>query len=298
MRILVLGGEGMMGHKAFQLLSSRFETHATFLEKQSPWQTFPMYAGNARTHGGVDALDFRTVEDTVRKIKPDWIINCIGIIKQLKEASDPILCISLNSLFPHQLAKLCTATGVRMIHLSTDCVFSGRKGNYAEDDASDADDLYGRSKYIGEVSGLGCLTIRSSIFGRDFLKQSALLEWLLSNRGGRVRGFRNSIYSGFPTQVIATIMGDIIEFHPALSGLYQIASTPISKYELLVKIRDAMKLEIAIDPWDDPPCDRSLRADRFVAATGYRLPTWDQMIRTLADDTTPYDEWRKRHATT
>jgi dTDP-4-dehydrorhamnose reductase len=297
MSILILGGEGMMGHKAFQVLSSRFETHATFLDDRGPWRSFPVYAGETRTHGGVNALEFETVEEVVRSLKPAWIINCIGIIKQLEEAHDPILSISLNALFPHRLARLCASTGSRMIHLSTDCVFTGKKGNYTEADASDAEDLYGRTKFLGEVAGPGCLTIRTSIFGRDFLKQSALLEWFLSNRGGKVRGYKNSVYTGFPTQVMAGIMGDVIERYPDLSGVYQVASRPISKLDLLVKIRDAMKLDVEITPWDDPRCDRSLRADRFVAATGYRIPGWDEMVRQLAEDPTPYDEWRRRHAT-
>ena len=125
-------------------------------------------------------------------------MNCVGIIKQLKEASDPVLTITLNSLLPHRLAALCTERGARLVHMSTDCVFSGRKGAYTEDDLPDPDDLYGRSKLLGEVDRPGCLTIRTSIFGRDFLKQDALLEWFLSNRGGHVRGYRNAIYSGFP----------------------------------------------------------------------------------------------------
>jgi dTDP-4-dehydrorhamnose reductase len=179
--------------------------------------------------------------------------------------------------------------------MSTDCVFSGRKGNYTEDDIPDAEDLYGRTKLLGEVNRPGCLTIRTSIFGRDFLKQSALLEWFLSNRGGQVRGYKNAIYSGFPTQVLARIMADIIEYYPELSGLYHIASQPISKYELLVKIRDAMNLDIAIEPYDDPPCNRSLSAARFVGATGYRIPEWDEMIAELATDPTPYDEWRQQY---
>ncbi len=296
-KVLILGGEGMMGHKAFQVLSERFDTHATFLDNDGLWRTFPMYEGETRTHGGVNALRFETVERVVESLRPAWVVNCVGIIKQLKEASDPILSISLNALLPHRLARLCAATGARMIHLSTDCVFSGKKGRYTEDDPSDAEDLYGRTKYLGEAAGPGSLTIRTSIFGRDFLKGSALLEWFLSNRGGKVRGYRNSIYTGFPTQAMARIMGDVIERHATLTGLYQVASRPISKLDLLVKIRDAMGLDIEIEPWDDPPNDRSLNADKFIAATGYRIPDWDEMIRELAEDPTPYDDWRRQHAT-
>ncbi len=179
--------------------------------------------------------------------------------------------------------------------MSTDCVFSGRKGAYTEDDLPDPDDLYGRSKLLGEVDRSGCLTIRTSIFGRDFLKQDALLEWFLANRGGRVKGYRNAVYSGFPTQVLARIIGDLLADQPALDGLVQIASAPISKYALLMMLKEAMALDIEIEPFDDPPCDRSLSAARFVRATGYRLPSWEEMVAEVAADPTPYDEWRLAH---
>ncbi|MGB8214531.1 MAG: SDR family oxidoreductase [Anaerolineales bacterium] len=299
MKILILGGEGMLGHKVFQVLSRRFDTYATFRDVNGLWMKFPMYlqAEAGRLLGGVDGMDFETMVHAMEQVQPDVVINCIGIIKQLKEANDPIISLTLNSLLPHRLADLCGAAHARLFHMSTDCVFSGNKGNYTEGDFSDAGDLYGRSKYLGELNREGCLTIRTSIIGRDFLKQNALLEWFLSKRGGTVRGYRNAIYSGFPTQVLARIMGDLIEQHPQLSGLYQIASQPISKYDLLVRLRTAMKLDITIEPYDDPPCDRSLNPAKFLQATNYSIPTWDAMLAELAADPTPYDEWRKNYAT-
>ena len=257
-----------------------------------------MRIGPNRTIGGVDVMDFDTVVRAFAQVKPDVIVNCIGIIKQLKEAKDPIISINLNSLFPHRLAELCAATGARMLHMSTDCVFSGRKGNYTEEDVSDAEDLYGRTKLLGEVNREGCLTIRTSILGRDFVKQSAFLEWFLSNRGERVRGYVNAIYTGFPTQVLARIMGDLIAEHPNLSGLYQVSSDPISKYDLLINIRDAMRLDIEIEPYENFYCDRSLDSSRFRSETQYPIPGWDEMISELARDNTPYDLWRQKHATT
>ena len=298
MRVLILGGEGMLGHKVFQVLSGRFETWATFRDAQGLWTCFPMYATaeRARLLGGVDALDFHSVVRAMGRARPDVVINCIGIVKQLQEASDPNISLTLNSLFPHHLAELCAASGARLFHMSTDCVFSGRKGRYTEDDVSDAEDLYGRTKFLGELNRSGCLTIRTSIFGRDFLKQSAFLEWFLSHRGGKVRGYKNAIYTGFTTQALVRIMGDLITDYPQLSGLHQIASQPISKYDLLCKIRDALGANVEIEPYDDPPCDRSLSAARFLAATGYSLPTWDEMLAELAADPTPYDEWRQQNA--
>lgn len=299
MKVLILGGGGMLGHKVYQVLSQRFDTYATFKDARGLWTRYPVYANAPQSHcfGGVDVMSFDSVIGVAGQVKPDVVINCIGIVKQLEEANDPILSLQLNSLFPHRLAGLCVATGARMFHMSTDCVFSGRKGQYTEDDIPDPEDLYGRTKLLGEVNRPSCLTIRTSIFGRDFLKPSALLEWFLSKRGSRVKGYKHAIYTGFPTQALASIMGDIIAGHPGLSGLYQIASRPISKYELLVKIRDAMKLDIEVEPYDDPPCDRSLSASRFVAATGYPIPGWDEMIAELAADPTPYDDWRQRYAT-
>jgi len=298
MRILILGGEGMLGHKVYQVLNQRFETYATFQDNRVLWTKLPIYEKVDRrcVLSNVNALDFDSVVRAIAQVKPGVVINCIGIIKQLKEAGDPIISLTLNSLFPHRLADLCAAAGSRLFHISTDCVFSGRKGNYSEDDVPDAEDLYGRTKLLGEVVRPNCLTIRTSIFGRDFFKQSAFLEWFLSNRGGKVKGYKNAIYTGFPTQVLARIMGDIIADHPDLSGLFQVASRPISKYALLVKLREAMGLDIEIESYDDLPCDRSLSAARFVAATGYQIPRWDQMLAELAADPTRYDEWRKQYA--
>ncbi len=298
MKILILGGEGMLGHKVFQILSQRFETYATFQHPQGSWKRYPMYEQAARGQlvSGVNALNFETVVRALAQTRPEVVINCIGIIKQLQEAKDPILSIQLNALFPHRLADLCAATGARLFHMSTDCVFSGRKGNYTETDIPDPEDLYGRTKLLGEIDRPGCLTIRTSIFGRDFVKDSALLEWFLSQRGKTVKGYTRAIYTGFPTQVLAQIMGDLIEHYPTLSGLYQVASAPISKYELLVRIRDAMNLPIEIEPEDQFFCDRSLDATRFRAATGYAIPSWDEMISTVAQDPTPYDAWKQSHS--
>jgi dTDP-4-dehydrorhamnose reductase len=297
MKVLILGGEGMLGHKVFQILSQRFDTYATFQHANGSWAYYPTYDQIAHDHlvSGVNALNFETVIRTFAKVEPHVVINCIGIIKQLKAAKDPVISIQLNALFPHRLADLCAATGARMFHMSTDCVFSGRKGNYTETDRPDPEDIYGRTKLLGEVDRPGCLTIRTSIFGRDFVKDSALLEWFLSQRGKQIQGYAHAIYTGFPTQVLARIIGDLIEHYPELSGLYHIASAPISKYDLLVKIRDAMNLSIEIEREDEFFCDRSLDATRFLAATGYHIPTWNEMIQELANDPTPYDAWKRSY---
>jgi dTDP-4-dehydrorhamnose reductase len=297
-RVLVLGGDGMLGHKAFQVLAERFEASATFRDPHGAWRGFPQYEGvpQERLLGGVDAARFDTVAAALERTRPDAVLNCIGIVKQRKEASDAVLSITVNALFPHRLAELCDHLGARLVHVSTDCVFSGRKGKYTEDDAPDPVDLYGRSKLLGEVDRPGALTLRTSIVGRDYLKSTALLEWFLSNRGGRVNGFRNAVYSGLTTTALARVVAELIERHRELGGLWHVASSPITKYDLLRMLREAMGLDIEIVPFDDPPCDRSLDGARFEAATGLAIPSWREMVSELAADPTPYDAWRQAHA--
>lgn len=296
MRVLILGGAGMLGHKVFQVLSARYETWATFRGRDGLWDRFPMYAGCPRTLPDVDAQNFASVVRAFAAARPHAIVNCIGIVKQLKEARDPALSLRVNALFPHELAELCRAAGARLIHISTDCVFAGTRGHYRESDPTDAEDLYGRSKALGEVTSEHCLTLRTSIIGRDFLRNTALVEWFLSQRGGRVRGYRNAIYSGFPTVTLAEIIADILAEHTGLKGLYHVASSPISKYDLLVRLRDALSMNIQIDPFDNEKSDLSLDGTRFSAATGFVAPNWDRLVRALADDPTPYDAWRRELA--
>lgn len=298
MKVLVLGAEGMLGHKVYQSLAPRFEMWATLRGAASAEQVLPVFtaARPSTLIGGVDAFNFDSLVGAIGRARPDVVINCIGIVKQLREAHDPVLSLTVNALLPHRLAELCAAARARLIHVSTDCVFSGRKGFYTEADQPDAEDLYGRSKLLGEVDRPGSLTLRTSIFGRDFLKNTALLEWFLSNRGGVVNGYRLARFSGFPTQSFARIVGDIIERYPDLSGLYHLASQPISKLDLLLRIRDALGVEIHIEPLDGPACDRSLNGTRFTGATDYHIPGWDELIADLAADRTPYDDWKRRHA--
>ncbi len=299
MRILVLGGEGMLGHKVFQTLSPRFETWATVRGPAGAARQLPVYAmaDERSVIGGVDAHDIDGVVRAFERAKPDVVVNCVGIVKQRAEAHDPLVSVTVNSLFPHRLAGLCGATGARLIQVSTDCVFSGRRGRYAETDVADADDLYGRSKLLGEVMGPGCLTVRTSIVGREFRRRTGLLEWFLNQRGLTVHGYRRMMFSGFPTRSFAGILAAVIERHSGLEGLYHVASAPISKYDLLVKLRDALKLDIAIEAIDGPCIDRTLDGSRFVNDTGYSIPTWDQLIADIAADQTPYEEWRAQHAT-
>lgn len=286
----------MLGHKLFDVLQSRFITFATFRQLKGLWAQFPMYQGRPeRLIGGVDARQFQTVVEAFAQVRPQVVINCIGIIKQLKEAKDPSLSIEINALFPHRLADLCQASGARLFHLSTDCVFSGKRGAYTEDDISDVSDLYGVTKKLGEVERAGCLTLRTSIIGRDYVKNVGLIEWFLSNRGQRISGFTRAIYSGFTTLALSRIIADLIVDHPSLSGIYQVASEPISKYELLQRINETANLGMEIEPQTDFFCDRSLRADKFIVATNYTVPSWETMITELVAEIASYDRWREEN---
>lgn len=296
MKVLILGAAGMLGHKLWQVLSRTFDTWGTI--RGAPASLARSGAGfdPRQIIGGVDALSFPTVVRAFAAVRPDAVINCIGIIKQLPEAKDPILSLQVNALFPHLLADLCTAAGARLLHISTDCVFSGRTGGYREDDVPDAEDLYGRSKLLGEASGPGCLTLRTSIIGRELGTTNGLVEWFLGNRHRRVQGYSRAIYSGFPTLVLAQIIVDVLERYPDLSGLYHVSSEPINKYELLCLLREAYRAPVGIEPFPGVCVDRSLDSSRFRAATGLVPPSWPEMVRLMVSDPTPYEEGRKTHA--
>lgn len=295
MRVLILGGAGMLGHKLWQVLRERFDTWVTVRSGYPAYARYDLFDPE-HTVGGVDVFDFDTVMRAVATVHPEVVVNAVGIIKQLPTAKDPIVSLTVNSLFPHRLAVLCQAAGARLIHISTDCVFSGRKGMYTEDDAPDAEDLYGRSKLLGEVSSPCCLTLRTSIIGRELESANGLVEWFLSNQGGRVQGYTNAIYTGFPTLVLAQIIADVIERHPDLSGLYHVSSEPISKYELLCLLHDAYRVSTEIEPFSDVRIDRSLDSSRFRTATGFTPLPWPDMVRAMATDPTPYETWRQPRA--
>jgi dTDP-4-dehydrorhamnose reductase len=294
MRLLVLGATGMLGHKLVQVNSQRFDVWAAARSRYLEVAGYGLFDPQ-RYIGGLDVMDFTSVVRAFAIAKPEAVVNCIGIVKQLPSAKDPITSLSTNSLWPHKLAQLCQATGSRLVHVSTDCVFSGRKGNYTEDDPSDAEDLYGRTKFLGEVSGPGCLTLRTSIIGRELNTSSGLVEWFLGNRGAKVRGFAGAKYSGLTTLALSEIIANLLENHQELSGLYQVASQFITKYQLLQLMNEAYGADIRIEACDDVQLDRTLDGTRFINATGIVPPSWPEMIQQMAADPTPYERWRNSH---
>jgi len=277
-KVLVLGATGMLGHTFFTRLSERdnLNVYATArsLEGLSQWFAPELLV---KIRGGVEANNFDSVRRTLAEVKPDVVINCIGIIKQLPAAKDPIVSISINSLFPHRLALVCKAVGARMIHISTDCVFAGDRGCYTEGDQSDATDLYGRTKCLGEVNYPHSVTLRTSIIGHELKGKYGLIEWFLA-RKGEVRGFTNAVFTGFPTVELARIIADYVIPNPDLTGLYNVSSAPISKYELLKLVAHKYQKQIEIKPYDDFRLDRSLNSTLFRSVTGYLSPSWPELV--------------------
>lgn len=294
-RLLIVGGGGMLGHKLWQVAQARVETWAT-VRRITPQLTALGLGSPDRTIVDVDVRQPPAIDAALDRARPEAVVNCVGIVKQLAAAKDPVESITINSLYPHLLARACAARGIRLVHISTDCVFAGTRGGYTETDVPDAGDLYGRSKALGEPAGPGALTVRTSIIGRELGGTSGLVEWFLSRRGGTADGYRRAIFSGFTTLALSDVLLDILERHPALTGLYHVSAAPIDKLALLHALNDAFAAGVSIAPKDDPAIDRSLDSTRFRAATGFVPPSWASMVAGLAADPTPYETVRRSDA--
>ena len=289
MKVLVLGGSGMLGHKLVQRWQDEFDVWTTLRGAVSDYERFAIF-DRSKTIEGISVLDIRAVESVVLEVKPDVIFNAVGVVKQLPTAKNAVITLLINSVLPHQLQEIAGEVGARVIQISTDCVFEGTRGNYGESDRPDAVDLYGKSKHLGELTDDRCLTIRTSIIGRELATAHGLVGWLLGNRGRRVKGYANAIFSGFPTIVLADIISSLIRDHADLSGLYHVSSDPINKFDLLNLIKEHYKIDVEIERFEDYRIDRSLDSSRFRAATGFSPMPWPDMIGRMAADSTPYDK--------
>jgi dTDP-4-dehydrorhamnose reductase len=282
MRVLVLGGDGMLGHELFGQLRGRHEARVTLRQPLAAYASKGLFdAGNA--FAGIEARAPERVEEVIAQFKPSAVVNAVGIVKQRPESEEALACIEVNSLLPHRLALACRAAGAQFIHLSTDCVFSGDKGGYREEDRPDPVDLYGRSKLLGEVSGEGALTLRTSMIGLGLYRKTSLIDWFLAQKG-RIQGYRKAVFSGLTTRELARVVGMLIERHPRASGLYHVSAAPISKYELLAKLLERLRAPVEIVPVDEPRIDRSLDSTRFRRVFAYQPPTWDEMLDEIAGE--------------
>jgi dTDP-4-dehydrorhamnose reductase len=290
MRVLILGAAGMLGHKVWQACRNRFDVWAAV---RSRGAMPPQLHDPTRLVTDVDATRLDSIVAAFAAVRPDVVINCIGIVKQSPKATEAVPALLVNALFPHRLAALCRASDTRLIHVSTDCVFSGHSGPYSERDPPDADDLYGRTKLLGELTAPGTVTLRTSMIGRELTTAHGLLEWFLSHRGGAVRGYRRALFSGPTTNALARLIVAVLEQCPDLTGLYHVAAEPIDKYDLLCRLNAIFRADVRIEPSDEVRIDRSLDGSRLQAAMGWTAPPWDDMLEELRADPTPYDQWRE-----
>ena len=281
MRILILGGDGMLGHQLLKTLAPRHEVRVTLRQDLAAYASYDLFNEDV-AYAGIDVRSMERLAEVLADFRPQAVINAVGIVKQRPTAKESIPSLEINSLLPHRLCVLCKAAGARLVHLSTDCIFSGRKGSYLETDASDAEDLYGKTKFLGEVHDDHCLTLRTSIIGRELARKKSLLEWFLAQTGP-VKGFTRAIYTGFTTLEMSRIIEKMLVEHPEASGVYHVSSDPINKYELLLLFRDKLGHRIEIFPDNNFVCDRSLNSTRFRQEFNYNPPTWEAMIAELND---------------
>jgi dTDP-4-dehydrorhamnose reductase len=287
-KVLILGGNGMLGHALFVQLSLQdsLNVYATVRSPKglSLWFSRDLLK---KIYADVDANNFDSVTNIIASIQPDIVINCIGLVSEFRIANDLLSLINVNARFPHQVALLCQTVGAKLIHISTDGVFDGKKGIYTETDEVNINDIYGMSKFLGEVRYPHCLTLRTSIIGHELKGKSGLVEWFLA-QNGKVRGYSRAMYSGFPTIELAKIISDYILPNDKLAGIYHISSEPISKYDLLCLIADRYNKKIDIKPSDKVVIDRSLDSSAFRSLTGYTPPSWPELVNKMYLDYIKY----------
>lgn len=281
MKILILGAGGMLGFTLFDLLAREYghEVKGT-ARRATKLAPFLQPEQMSRVYDGIEANSMDAINRCFDDFRPSIVINCIGIIKQLPEAKDPIKSILINSLFPHQVAQACKEIGARMVQFSTDCVFDGTRGAYKESDHPDAKDLYGKTKHLGEVDLDNAVTIRSSIIGHELDSKLGLIDWFLNSQN-RISGFQKVIFSGFPTSEFARILVEHVFPNTDLRGLYHVASNPIPKFDLLTLVAQEYGKQIVIEPDTTISSDRSLDATRFNRQTGFVPRSWPEMIKSM-----------------
>ena len=276
-----MGASGMLGNAVLRMFaqSPEYEVYGT-VRSPSSAALLPATVRD-RLIAGIEVTDPDSLLRAFDEARPVAVINCVGLVKQLAAANDPLDAIPLNAILPHRLARICAATGARLVHLSTDCVFSGTRGMYREDDFADADDLYGRSKFLGETAAPHTITLRTSIIGHELAGARSLVGWFLAQTGP-VKGFARAIFSGLPTVEIARVIRDHVLPRPALAGLYHLSAEPISKYDLLRLIGERYGKDIAIERDEGLTIDRSLDSSRFRDATGFTPPPWPILVAAMA----------------
>jgi dTDP-4-dehydrorhamnose reductase len=279
-KILVLGASGMLGNAVFRYFnqSNDFNVYGTM--RSDICKKFFPQDSQSKILSSIDVESQDSLISLFDFVRPEIVINCIGLVKQLKESESPLAAVPINTLLPHKLANLCGLIDARFIHMSTDCVFSGAKGMYREDDFPDAGDVYGRSKFMGEVDYPHAITLRTSIIGHELNGSRSLVGWFLA-QSEKVTGYKNAIFSGLPTIEIARVLKDFVIPNEELRGLYHLSVDPINKFDLLQLISIQYNKQIQIDGDMKYMIDRSLDSTKFREATGFIPKPWNQLIREM-----------------
>ncbi|HIF9354872.1 TPA: dTDP-4-dehydrorhamnose reductase family protein [Photobacterium damselae] len=285
MKVLILGVTGMLGYSLFSNLSDQgnlsvFGTVRNIKGKES---YFSGLENNLITD--VDAYDIEELERAISIVNPSVVINCIGLIKQHSISKQHIDAVKINALLPHELTNICDKFDAKLIHFSTDCVFSGETGLYTEESLPDSRDLYGKSKCLGEVDYGNHLTLRTSIIGHELTSSVSLIDWFLSQNVS-THGFSKAVFSGLPTCYIAKLLAEHILPNPSLIGLYHLSVDPIDKFTLLSLVADIYGKDIEIKKSEELVIDRSLNSNNFRAVTQFQPPSWPELIEYMHIDYT------------
>ena len=289
MRVCILGAGGMLGHMLVRVLSETHDVYGTSKQGWSETAGLARFLVKERWIGGVDAKDITTVSKCFAENQFDAVINCIGVVKQRVHRTTDDEMIEINAQFPHKLSSICDASGSRLIHISTDCVFSGNKGDYVETDTPDPVDIYGSSKLAGEIVDAHNLTIRTSHVGRELTNFTSLFEWLLKNRGKQVVGYSNAIYSGLTTFSLSVVINSLLTTGSSIGGLLHVASNPLNKYQLITELNNRLGLGIDIKIDESVVINRSLRPSDQLKQFKIEIPSWDQMLDNFCKDQATYD---------
>ena len=267
-KVLILGSSGMMGHVLLDYFEKISSLEVYNLSRKSKINSKTIIA---------DIQETEKVKDIIYNISPDYIVNAIGVL--VKESESNIhRAIQINSLFPHYLKDIANKVNSKVIHLSTDCVFDGKKGNYDEQSKKTPTDIYGKTKDLGEINSNPHLTIRTSIIGPEIKKNgSGLLMWLFKNKNKRVDGYNKSIWSGLTTLELSKVILNLIDND--IMGLIHISNPPISKYDLISLINDEFDLGITINKVDGIESDKSLISSRNDFK--FNIKSYPEMIKEL-----------------
>lgn len=280
----------MLGHMAVRVLGATFEVFGTTRGDRSTIPVLGKLLPGDNWITGVDVLNEEEIERVLKVVEPQVVINCVGLIKQKMDNSSYTDSIEINALLPHRLFLLCQKHDSKLIQISTDCVFTCEDGIKRQSDIPNAVDLYGRTKHLGEVDYGDALTIRTSIVGRQISGNESFFEWVLSQSGKIAYGYANALYTGLTTFALSSVISQILNNHASLSGLWQVSSEPISKYELMERLNQELSLEIDVMKNTDFKCDRRLDGSLFTEETGIFIPSWNEMISQFSMDQNYYQE--------